>query len=127
MRAVIAKKAPRRVVLGTDKPVYPINVMGISRAVLEKVNDCKSGVTSPRIRYFATRCGNVMDARRFVIPLFLRQLLDGIVLTVTDRNMTRFLIFLKNRWILFFTRSSVSTPTSPSDEMSAGAAAIIAN
>ncbi len=96
MRAAIANKARRCVVLSTDKAVYPINAMGISKAMMEKVMVAKSRICEPGNTVLcATRYGNVMGSRGSVIPLFLRQLLEGIALTVTDPNMTRFLMSLE--------------------------------
>ncbi len=82
--------------LSTDKAVYPINAMGISKAMMEKVMIAKSRVCEPETTVLcATRYGNVMGSRGSVIPLFIRQLLDGSALTVTDPNMTRFLMSLE--------------------------------
>jgi UDP-N-acetylglucosamine 4,6-dehydratase len=95
MRAAIANKVRRCVVLSTDKAVYPINAMGISKAMMEKVMIAKSRVWEPEGTVLcATRYGNVMGSRGSVIPLFLRQLLEGVPLTVTDPSMTRFLMSL---------------------------------
>ena len=95
MRAAIANKIRRCVVLSTDKAVYPINAMGISKAMMEKVMIAKSRVWEPEGTVLcATRYGNVMGSRGSVIPLFLRQLLEGVPLTVTDPSMTRFLMSL---------------------------------
>jgi UDP-glucose 4-epimerase len=95
MRAAIECGVRRCVVLSTDKAVYPINAMGISKAMMEKVMIAKSRVCLPEATILcATRYGNVMGSRGSVIPLFLRQLLDGVPLTVTDPSMTRFLMSL---------------------------------
>ena len=95
MRAAIANKVRRCVVLSTDKAVYPINAMGISKAMMEKVMIAKSRVWEPEGTVLcATRYGNVMGSRGSVIPLFIRQLLEGVPLTVTDPSMTRFLMSL---------------------------------
>jgi len=95
MRAAIAHRVRRCVVLSTDKAVYPINAMGISKAMMEKVMVAKSRVCNPESTVLcATRYGNVMGSRGSVIPLFLRQLLEGAPLTVTDPAMTRFLMSL---------------------------------
>jgi UDP-glucose 4-epimerase len=96
MRAAIANEVKRCVVLSTDKAVYPINAMGISKAMMEKVMVAKSRVCDPNKTVLsATRYGNVMASRGSVIPLFLDQLLSGKALTITDPNMTRFLMSLK--------------------------------
>jgi UDP-N-acetylglucosamine 4,6-dehydratase len=96
MRAAIECGVRRCVVLSTDKAVYPINAMGISKAMMEKVMIAKSRVCVPESTILcATRYGNVMGSRGSVIPLFLRQLLDGVPLTVTDPSMTRFLMSLE--------------------------------
>jgi UDP-glucose 4-epimerase len=84
------------VVLSTDKAVYPINAMGLSKAMMEKVMVAKSRLCDPaRTVLCATRYGNVMASRGSVIPLFLQQLRDGLPLTVTDPTMTRFLMSLE--------------------------------
>lgn len=85
----------RVVVLSTDKAVYPINAMGMSKALAEKVVVAKSRLCDPNKTVFcATRYGNVMASRGSVIPLFVSQLLSGKDLTITDPNMTRFLMSL---------------------------------
>jgi UDP-glucose 4-epimerase len=95
MRAAIAQGVKRCVVLSTDKAVYPINAMGISKAMMEKVMVAKSRLCNPEKTVLcATRYGNVMASRGSVIPLFLSQLESGKPLTITDPNMTRFLMSL---------------------------------
>ncbi len=95
MRAAIAHGVSRCVLLSTDKAVYPVNAMGISKAMMEKVMVAKSRlVDASRTILCATRYGNVMASRGSVIPLFLQQLRDGKPLTVTDPTMTRFLMSL---------------------------------
>jgi len=97
MRAAIANEVKRCVVLSTDKAVYPINAMGISKAMMEKVMVAKSRLCDPsKTVLSATRYGNVMASRGSVIPLFLAQLQAGKPLTITDPNMTRFLMSLKD-------------------------------
>jgi UDP-N-acetylglucosamine 4,6-dehydratase/5-epimerase len=87
----------RVVVLSTDKAVYPINAMGISKAMAEKVMVAKSRIQQPGETVFcATRYGNVMASRGSVIPLFVAQIKAGKPLTVTDPNMTRFLMSLED-------------------------------
>lgn len=96
MRAAIANEVKRCVVLSTDKAVYPINAMGISKAMMEKVMVAKSRLCDPgKTVLSATRYGNVMASRGSVIPLFLDQLQAGKQLTLTDPNMTRFLMSLE--------------------------------
>jgi UDP-glucose 4-epimerase len=95
MRAAIAQGVSRCVMLSTDKAVYPINAMGMSKALMEKVMVAKARLCDPgRTVLCATRYGNVMASRGSVIPLFLKQLSDGGPLTVTDPAMTRFLMSL---------------------------------
>ncbi len=95
MRASIANGVDRCVVLSTDKAVYPINAMGISKAMMEKVMVAKSRQCTPGTTVLcATRYGNVMASRGSVIPLFIQQLLAGRPLTITDPAMTRFLMSL---------------------------------
>jgi UDP-N-acetylglucosamine 4,6-dehydratase len=96
MRAAIANEVKRCVVLSTDKAVYPINAMGISKAMMEKLMVAKSRLCDPgKTVLSATRYGNVMASRGSVIPLFLGQLQSGKALTITDPNMTRFLMSLE--------------------------------
>lgn len=87
----------RVVVLSTDKAVYPINAMGISKAMAEKVMVARSRMQLKGETVFcATRYGNVMASRGSVIPLFVSQIKAGKPLTVTDPNMTRFLMSLED-------------------------------
>lgn len=96
IRASIARGVRRCVVLSTDKAVYPINAMGMSKAMMEKVMIANSRLCDPaRTVLCATRYGNVMASRGSVIPLFMQQLRDGKPLTITDPNMTRFLMSLE--------------------------------
>lgn len=95
MRAAIQNEVKKCVVLSTDKAVYPINAMGISKAMMEKVMVSKSRVSKPGGTVLcATRYGNVMASRGSVIPLFLEQIKAGKDITITDPNMTRFLMTL---------------------------------
>jgi len=95
MRAAIATGVKRCVVLSTDKAVYPINAMGMSKAMMEKVMVSKARLCDPQKTVLAaTRYGNVMGSRGSVIPLFVRQLQAGKPLTITDPSMTRFLMSL---------------------------------
>jgi UDP-N-acetylglucosamine 4,6-dehydratase len=87
----------RVVVLSTDKAVYPINAMGISKALAEKVMVASARTQRPGETVFcATRYGNVMASRGSVIPLFVSQIKSGKPITVTDPNMTRFLMTLED-------------------------------
>ena len=96
MRAAIANGVQRCVVLSTDKAVYPINAMGMSKAMMEKVMVAKARLCDPgKTVLCATRYGNVMASRGSVIPLFLTQLQAGLPLTLTDPLMTRFLMSLE--------------------------------
>ncbi len=85
------------VVLSTDKAVYPINAMGMSKALSEKVMVAKSrNLTASGTTFCGTRYGNVMASRGSVIPLFIDQIKSGTPLTITDPNMTRFMMTLDN-------------------------------
>jgi UDP-glucose 4-epimerase len=92
--AAVAARVERVVCLSTDKAVYPINAMGISKAMMEKVMVAASRNTESTI-VCGTRYGNVMASRGSVIPLFVEQLLSGRPLTVTDPAMTRFMMSLE--------------------------------
>lgn len=97
LNAATANGVKRVVVLSTDKAVYPINAMGISKAMAEKVMVAKARMQAKGETVFcATRYGNVMASRGSVIPLFVSQLKSGKPLTVTDPNMTRFLMSLED-------------------------------
>ena len=86
----------KAICLSTDKAAYPINAMGISKAMMEKVFVAKSRTVNPeRTLICGTRYGNVMASRGSVIPLFVNQIKSGQPLTVTDPNMTRFLMSLE--------------------------------
>jgi len=93
LEAGIVCKVKRIICLSTDKAVYPINAMGISKALMEKVAVAKSR-NSNSTTICVTRYGNVMASRGSVIPLFVDQVLAGNALTVTDPNMTRFMMTL---------------------------------
>jgi len=95
MRAAIRNEVKKCVVLSTDKAVYPINAMGISKAMMEKVMAAKARICEPmKTVLCATRYGNVMASRGSVIPLFLDQIRSNMPITITDPNMTRFLMSL---------------------------------
>jgi len=93
LEAAIVCKVDRIICLSTDKAVYPINAMGISKAMMEKVAVAKSR-NSKTTTICVTRYGNVMASRGSVIPLFVNQIREGNSLTVTDPNMTRFMMTL---------------------------------
>lgn len=85
------------VVLSTDKAAYPINAMGMSKALMEKVMVAKSRVLdSNKTIFCGTRYGNVMASRGSVIPLFIDQIKENKALTITDPNMTRFMMTLED-------------------------------
>ena len=95
LNAAIANGVRMAIVLSTDKAVYPINAMGLSKAMMEKIMVAKSRVlNNGRTVLCGTRYGNVMGSRGSVIPLFIKQIQEGKPLTVTDPNMTRFLMSL---------------------------------
>lgn len=97
LNAAIANKVEKVIVLSTDKAVYPINVMGMTKALSEKVMIARSRDADNGSSLFcATRYGNVMASRGSVIPLFTEQAMNGQPLTVTDPNMTRFLMSLED-------------------------------
>ncbi|MCQ6258018.1 nucleoside-diphosphate sugar epimerase/dehydratase [Pseudomonas sp. Q11] len=97
LNAAISCGVKRVVVLSTDKAVYPINAMGISKAMAEKLVVAKSRMIPDQGTVIcATRYGNVMASRGSVIPLFVGQLKEGEPLTVTDPEMTRFLMSLED-------------------------------
>lgn len=91
--AAIANKVKRFISLSTDKAVYPVNAMGISKAMMEKIIIASSRITSETV-FCCTRYGNVMASRGSVIPLFIAQAKENKVLTVTDPDMTRYLMSL---------------------------------
>jgi len=93
MNAAMACGVKNLIVLSTDKAVYPINAMGISKAMMEKLMIAKARMYGDKKTIFCgTRYGNVMASRGSVIPLFLRQIQEGTPLTLTDPNMTRFMM-----------------------------------
>ena len=81
--------------LSTDKAVYPINAMGISKALMEKLYVAKSRLTDKTV-FIGTRYGNVMASRGSVIPLFVQQIKEGKPLTITNPEMTRYMMSLEN-------------------------------
>lgn len=95
LSAAIAEGVKKVVVLSTDKAAYPINAMGTSKAMMEKVAIAKSRTVDPnKTTICVTRYGNVMASRGSVIPVFVEQAQAGKSLTITDPNMTRFLMNL---------------------------------
>ena len=92
--AAAANKVKKVICLSTDKAAYPINAMGISKALMEKVAIAASR-NNTETTVCLTRYGNVMASRGSVIPLFLKQIKNGETLTITDPNMTRFLMSLE--------------------------------
>lgn len=95
LEAAVLNNVKRIVCLSTDKAVYPINAMGISKAMMEKVMVAKSrNINESKTVICGTRYGNVMASRGSVIPLFVDQIRAGQPLTITDPNMTRFMMTL---------------------------------
>ena len=95
MEAAIKNKVKNVVILSTDKAVYPINAMGISKAMMEKTMIAMSrDITQPVM--CGTRYGNVMASRGSVIPLFVKQIKEGKPITITDPHMTRFMMTLED-------------------------------
>lgn len=94
LEASISCCVERVVCLSTDKAVYPINAMGISKAMMEKVVVAKSRNVPAGTTICATRYGNVMASRGSVIPLFVDQVFNGSPISITDPNMTRFMMTL---------------------------------
>ncbi len=96
LNAAITAGAKRVIILSTDKAVYPINAMGISKAMMEKIAVAKSRVAGLDTIVCITRYGNVMASRGSVIPLFIQQIQEGRPLTVTDQDMTRFMMTIED-------------------------------
>jgi UDP-N-acetylglucosamine 4,6-dehydratase/5-epimerase len=95
MDAAIAHKVKKVIVLSTDKAVYPINAMGLSKAMMEKVMVAKSRMSKTTV-LCGTRYGNVMASRGSVIPLFVNQIKENKDITITDPSMTRFMMTLED-------------------------------
>ena len=95
LNAAISNKVKKVICLSTDKAVYPINAMGVSKAMMEKVFVAKSRTSDSTI-ICGTRYGNVMGSRGSVIPHFLQQIKEGKSITVTDHKMTRFMMTLQD-------------------------------
>ena len=97
LEAAIQNNVKRVVCLSTDKAVYPINAMGISKAMMEKVMVAKSrNVDTAKTVICGTRYGNVMASRGSVIPLFVEQIRNDLPITITDPRMTRFMMTLND-------------------------------
>lgn len=95
LEAAVSCSVKKVVCLSTDKAVYPICAMGITKAMMEKVIVAKSRISSSTV-ICATRYGNVMASRGSVIPLFMQQIRSGKPITITDPNMTRFMMSLED-------------------------------
>lgn len=96
LTAAIEYGVKKVVCLSTDKAAYPVNAMGTSKAMMEKVIIAKSRTVDPeKTKIMCTRYGNVLASRGSVVPLFINQIREGIDLTVTDLNMTRFVMTLE--------------------------------
>jgi len=94
LKASILQRMEKVVLLSTDKAVYPINAMGISKSMMEKLMLAKSMQNITQTKFCATRYGNVMCSRGSVIPLFVNQIKNNKPITITDPNMTRYLMTL---------------------------------
>jgi len=94
--AAVANGVKKIICLSTDKAAYPINAMGISKALMEKVAVAASRNIGDNTTVCLTRYGNVMASRGSVIPLFVNQIKENLPLTITDPNMTRFLMSLED-------------------------------
>ena len=94
LNAAIMNHVERVVILSTDKAVYPINAMGMTKALMEKVMVAKARTNTNGTLLCGTRYGNVMASRGSVIPLFIEQIKEGRALTITNPNMTRFMMTL---------------------------------
>ena len=92
LAAAEAERVKKVVVLSTDKAVHPVNAMGMTKALLEKVMTAKARTTSTQTTYCGVRYGNVMYSRGSVIPLFVQQIKAGQPITITDTRMTRLLL-----------------------------------
>jgi len=94
LQSALVNKVKNMILLSTDKAVYPINAMGISKALSEKVMIAKSRIAQEHTIMSGTRYGNVMASRGSVIPLFIEQIKQGKPITITDPLMTRFMMSL---------------------------------
>lgn len=97
IEAAANNNVEKLIVLSTDKAVYPINAMGMSKAMMEKIMISHSrNIHNPKIKMCGTRYGNVMASRGSVIPVFTEQILNGDPITITNPEMTRFLMSLQD-------------------------------
>lgn len=94
LNSSIRNKVKKIILLSTDKAVYPINAMGFTKALMEKLAISKTRNISSKTKVICTRYGNVMATRGSVIPLFINQIINDKPITITDKSMTRFLISL---------------------------------
>ena len=94
LKAASNSKLEKVVLLSTDKAVYPINAMGLSKAMMEKLMLSKNLINDMNTIFCATRYGNVMCSRGSVIPLFVNQIKNNLPITITDPQMTRYLMSL---------------------------------
>lgn len=111
LNACVDNKVKKVVVLSTDKAVYPINAMGMSKALMEKIMMAKSRTNECNGTTFcATRYGNVMASRGSVIPLFIKQIKENSDITITDPDMTRFMMTLEESvdLVLYAYKNAVS-------------------
>jgi len=96
LNAAVEEGVKKVICLSTDKAAYPVNAMGTSKAMMEKVAVAKARTVSPeRTEICVTRYGNVLASRGSVVPLFINQMREGKELTITDPNMTRFIMTLE--------------------------------
>jgi len=100
--SAISNKVKKVIVLSTDKAVYPINSMGMSKALMEKIAISKSLLNQNKTNVCVTRYGNVMGSRGSVIPLMIEQIKNKKPITITDKSMTRFLMTLDDAMNLVF-------------------------
>jgi UDP-N-acetylglucosamine 4,6-dehydratase len=97
MDAAVAAGVKKVIMLSTDKAVYPINAMGMSKAMMEKLMTAKARLIGDKGTVICgTRYGNVMASRGSVIPLFIKQIKEGAPLTITDPEMTRFMMSIED-------------------------------
>ena len=97
MNAAVAADVNKMILLSTDKAVYPINAMGISKAMMEKLMVAKARLIGDSGTVLCgTRYGNVIASRGSVVPLFIKQIKEGMAITVTDPDMTRFMMSIKD-------------------------------
>ena len=102
LTSAISNNVKKVIVLSTDKAVYPINSMGMSKALMEKIAISKSLLNQNKTEVCVTRYGNVMGSRGSVIPLMIEQIKNKKPITITDKSMTRFLMTLDDAMDLVF-------------------------